>query len=100
MPHFTVGNKRMTNVAVGNGEFVSGIRRNEELGKEDLMARNELAAASYEMAPVRPLRYTPGLKCDAHLESLRPSRDPRNAPIQVKLKVQFTLKILISFFKD
>merc|ERR1711962_514036 len=27
-------------------------------------------------------RYTPGLKCDAHLESLRPSRDPKNAPIQ------------------
>jgi hypothetical protein len=31
---------------------------------------------------VRPLRYTPGLSCDAHLENLRPERDPRHPPIQ------------------
>ena len=37
MPHFTTGNKRMTNVSVGNGEYVSGIRKNENLGKEELM---------------------------------------------------------------
>jgi len=82
MPQFTLGNKRMTNVSVGNGEFVSGIRRNEDLGREDLLAGQPDPAAAYEMGPVRPLRYTPGLKCDAHLESLRPSRDPRNPPIQ------------------
>ena len=40
-------------------------------------------------------RYTPGLKCDAHLESLRPSRDPKNAPIQVLKKVSsFETQIL------
>ena len=37
MTHFTTGNKRMTNVSVGNGEYVSGIRKNENLGKEELM---------------------------------------------------------------
>ena len=37
MPHFTTGNKRMTNVPVGNGEYISGIRRNENLGKEELI---------------------------------------------------------------
>ena len=37
MPHFTSGNKRMTNVSVGNGEYISGIRKNENLGKEELM---------------------------------------------------------------
>jgi len=81
MPHVTVGNRRMTNIPMGNGEFVSGIRRNDDLGREEVMQQQD-AAAAYEMGPVRPLRYTPGLKCDAHLESLRPSRDPRNPPIQ------------------
>jgi len=82
MPHFTTGNKRMTNVPVGNGEYISGIRRNENLGKEELIMSGQSQPMDYDMAPVKPLRYTPGLKCDAHLESLRPSRDPRNPPIQ------------------
>jgi len=83
MPHFTTGNKRMTNVSVGNGEYISGIRKNENLGKEDLMmSGQQQQPMDLDVSPVRPLRYTPGLKCDAHLESLRPSRDPRNAPIQ------------------
>jgi len=83
MPQFTIGNKRMTNVPMGNGEFVSGIRRNDQLMDGHAAAESAAAGAPFEAgAPVRPLRYTPGLKCDAHLESLRPSRDPRNAPIQ------------------
>jgi len=82
MPHYTVGNKRMTNVSVGNGEFVSGIRSNNDLARDEFAGHSVDPAAAYEMGPVRPLRYTPGLKCDAHLESLRPSRDPRNPPIQ------------------
>jgi len=83
MPQFTIGNKRMTNVPMGNGEFVSGIRRNDQLMDGGQQESATAAGAAFEAgAPVRPLRYTPGLKCDAHLESLRPSRDPRNAPIQ------------------
>jgi len=83
MPHFTTGNKRMTNVSVGNGEYVSGIRKNENLGKEELMMSAGGQQQPMDISHVRPLRYTtPGLKCDAHLESLRPSRDPKNAPIQ------------------
>ena len=31
-----MGNKRMTNVAMGNGEFVSGIRKNDGLGRDEL----------------------------------------------------------------
>ena len=86
MPHFTVGNRRMTNVPVpGSGEYIQGIRKNTDLGIEDF-TQGAPASADYDMAPVRPLRYTPGLKCDAHLESLRPSRDPKNQPIQVILK--------------
>jgi hypothetical protein len=83
MPHFTVGNRRMTNVPVpgGGGEYIQGIRKNTDLGIEDF-TQGAPASADYDMAPVRPLRYTPGLKCDAHLESLRPSRDPKNQAIQ------------------
>ena len=83
MPHFTVGNRRITNVPVGGGgDYIQGIRKNTDLGIEDF-TKGTPASADYDMTPVRPLRYTPGLKCDAHLESLRPSRDPRNPPIQV-----------------
>jgi len=82
MPSYTVGNRRITNVPVaGSGEYIQGIRKNTDLGIEDF-TQGAPASADYDMAPVRPLRYTPGLKCDAHLESLRPSRDPRNQPIQ------------------
>ena len=80
MPHYTVGNRRMTNVPVG-GDFIHGIRRNENLGIEGI--KGNPASEEYDMSPVKPLRYTPGLKCDAHLESLRPSRDPKNPAIQV-----------------
>ena len=31
---------------------------------------------------MKPLRYTPGLSCDPHLESLRPSRDMKHQPFQ------------------
>ena len=86
MPSYTVGNRRITNVPVaGSGEYIQGIRKNTDLGIEDF-TQGAPASADYDMAPVRPLRYTPGLKCDAHLESLRPSRDPRNQPIQVRHK--------------
>jgi hypothetical protein len=82
MPHYTVSNRRITNVPVGGGgEYIQGIRKNTDLGIEDF-TKGAPASADYDMAPVRPLRYTPGLKCDAHLESLRPSRDPKNQPIQ------------------
>ena len=94
MPHFTVGNRRMTNVPVpgGSGEYIQGIRKNTDLGIEDF-TQGAPASADYDMAPVRPLRYTPGLKCDAHLESLRPSRDPKNQPIQVILEKKFFFQL-------
>ena len=83
MPHVTVGHRRMTNVPVGGGgEYIHGIRKNKDLGIEEV-AHPTPASADYDFSPVKPLRYTPGLKCDAHLESLRPSRDPKNPPIQV-----------------
>ena len=49
MPHFTTGNKRMTNVPVGNGEYISGIRRNENLGKEELIMSGTVKIVSKEM---------------------------------------------------
>ena len=42
-----------------------------------------LAGDAMEKPITRPLRYTPGLKCDAHLESLRPERSGVHRPIQV-----------------
>lgn len=79
MPHVTVSNRRMTNVPMGNGDFVQGIRRNPE---EQVFGGVTLAGDALEAPRVRPLRYTPGLKCDAHLESLRPERDGRHPAIQ------------------
>ena len=91
----------MTNVAVGGGDFIAGIRKNEDLGREDLV-KDENFACQYDMAPVRPLRYTPGLKCDAHLESLRPTRDPKNPPMQVIvpsiIRMRQTCFITLIFF--
>ena len=85
MPHVTVSHRRMTNVPIGGGgEYIHGIRKNQDLGIEDPKSPSQIpASADYDFSPVKPLRYTPGLKCDAHLESLRPSRDPKNPPIQV-----------------
>ena len=52
MPHFTTGNKRMTNVPVGNGEYISGIRRNENLGKEELIMSGIVKIVSIEMPDI------------------------------------------------
>jgi len=77
MPHVTVKNKRMTNVQLSNGDCVQGIRRNKDLGM------NEPEPGPYEAPkPSRPLRYTPGLKCDAALEALRPERDMKHQALQ------------------
>jgi hypothetical protein len=80
MPHVTVHNRRMTNVPIGSGEFVQGIRRNPI---DELRGVSPLAGDAIEFPrSVRPLRYTPGLSCDAHLENLRPERDPKHPPMQ------------------
>jgi len=55
-----------------------GIRKNPE----DDFSDPTLAGDAMEKPITRPLRYTPGLKCDAHLESLRPDRQPAHRPIQ------------------
>ncbi len=68
----TSGNKRMTNVKLSNGEFVQGIRKN----KDDSL--NPQSGSHEAEPPLRPLRYTPGLKCDPHLESLRPERSNKH----------------------
>ncbi len=49
-----------------------GIRRNDE---SDLRGNKENQLCGEDGGRnFKPLRYTPGLKCDAHLESLRPER--------------------------
>jgi len=76
-PHVTVNNRRMTNVQLSSGDTVQGIRRNKDLGF------NEPLDAPYEAPrPMRPLRYTPGLKCDSALEALRPERDMKHQALQ------------------
>lgn len=75
-PHVTVNNRRMTNVQLSSGDTVQGIRRNKDLGMEDLSTPYEAPR------PIRPLRYTPGLKCDAALEALRPERDMKHQALQ------------------
>ena len=54
----------------------------------------KLAGDALEKPIGRPLRYTPGLKCDAHLESLRPERFGNHRPIQVRFHTYCT------FFKE
>ena len=86
----------MTNIKIGNGDYVQGIRRTEA----DPSGQSGIPDFSSPPAH-KPLRYTPGkganpdipkrdwiwmeyfilscisgLNCDAHLESLRPIRDP------------------------
>jgi len=79
MPHVTVNNRRMTNVQLSNGDCVQGIRRNKDLGN----GLNEAETGPYEPPkPCRPLRYTPGLKCDPALEALRPERDMKHQALQ------------------
>jgi len=79
MPRASVNNKKMTNVALANGEHVMGIRKNPE---DETYGDHKLAGDAMEMPIGRPLRYTPGLKCDAHLESLRPERAGNHRAIQ------------------
>ena len=74
MPQVTTNNRRMTNVKLANGEYIQGIRRNNNdnnnnRGEHDLQGGLNM----------KPLRYTPGLVCDAHLESLRPERDSKHS---------------------
>jgi len=76
MPHVTVNNRRMTNVQMSNGDTIQGIRRNKDLGYQEEQLGFEAPK------PVRPLRYTPGLKCDAALEALRPERDMKHQALQ------------------
>jgi hypothetical protein len=80
MPRVTVNDRKMTNVTLGNGEHVMGIRKNN---REDVIGGVKLAGDAMEMPHTRPLRYTPGLRCDAHLESLRPERNGTHRAIQV-----------------
>jgi len=72
-PRVTINNHRMTNVSLQGGEVVQGIRRNNDLGYE-----NKPPVGYEAEAPIRPLRYTPGLKCDAALEALRPERSMKH----------------------
>jgi len=76
MPHVTVNNRRMTNVQISGGDVVQGIRRNKDLGYQEEQIPFEAPK------PLRPLRYTPGLKCDAALEALRPERDMKHQALQ------------------
>merc|ERR1711981_399544 len=76
-PRVTINNHRMTNVQLPGGEVVQGIRRNNDLGHDGA------PQAPFEPPqPMRPLRYTPGLKCDPALEALRPERQMKHQPIQ------------------
>merc|ERR1712203_530375 len=68
-PRVTVNNHRMTNVQLPGGQVVQGIRRNNDLGYE-----NQPPVPYESEQPLRPLRYTPGLKCDPALEAMRPER--------------------------
>jgi len=77
MPHVTVNNRRMTNVQLGGGEVIQGIRRNKDLGLQDSQPHGFESSR-----PVRPLRYTPGLKCDNALEAMRPERDMKHQALQ------------------
>ena len=79
MPRASVGNRKLTNIGVG-GDSIMGIRRVPE---DDTYADPTLAGDAMEKPITRPLRYTPGLKCDAHLESLRPERASNHRAIQV-----------------
>merc|ERR1711892_15652 len=75
-PRVTVNNHRMTNVQLSGGDTIQGIRRNTDLGIEGGPPK------PYESeAPMRPLRYTPGLKCDPALEALRPERQMKHAAL-------------------
>jgi len=48
----------------------------------DFKPKHAPAGDAMEKPITRPLRYTPGLKCDAHMESLRPERASNHRAIQ------------------
>merc|ERR1712004_49263 len=79
MPKASIKNRTLTNVPMGQGDFIMAMRPNPE---SDLFGEPKLAGDAMERPIGRPLRYTPGLKCDAHLESLRPERYGNHRPIQ------------------
>jgi len=69
-------NKRMTNIQLPGGEVIQGIRGNKDLGYDGA------PEAPFEAPlPLKPLRYNPGLKCDAALEAMRPERNPKHKSI-------------------
>lgn len=77
MPHVTVNNHRMTNIQLQGGDVVQGIRRNNDLGHDGA------PQPGFEPPqPMRPLRYTPGLKCDPALEAMRPERSLKHQALQ------------------
>ena len=80
MPKASINNRKLTNISLANGEHVMGIRKNPE---DETFGDPKLAGDAMEKPITRPLRYTPGLKCDAHLESLRPERATNHRAIQV-----------------
>ena len=73
MPHVTSGNRRMTNVKLANGDIVQGIRKTGADDERDRALKEKLDPSSKNFNPdealasMKPLRYTPGLKCDPHL---------------------------------
>merc|ERR1712012_928641 len=75
-PRVTLNNKRMTNIQLPGGEVVQGIRGNKDLGYDGAPE-----AAFEPPLPMKPLRYNPGLKCDAALEAMRPERNPKHKSI-------------------
>merc|ERR1712107_593980 len=78
-PRVTLNNKRMTNIQLPGGEVVQGIRGNKDLGYDGA------PEAAYEPPlPLKPLRYNPGLKCDAALETMRPERNPKHKSISAR----------------
>ena len=92
MPHVTSGGRRMTNIPVGNGEFVQGIRKNANLNVNE-----DKGKGMPDLSPphgMRPLRYTSGLACDAELERLRPERDAKHKPFTGPDQQQWRKKLI------
>ena len=56
MPHVTTGNHRMTNIKIGNGDYVQGIRRIEADPSGGQSGMPDLTSPPAH----KPLRYTPG----------------------------------------
>ena len=84
MPHVTVHNKKMTNINLGGGDYVMGISKNPN---NDVIGGVILTGDAMEKPHTRPLRYTPRLKCDLHLESLRPEREGKHSALKVSINV-------------